>query len=273
MTTPLQKHIIETLGAKATINPAEEIRMRVNFLKTFLKTSGAKGFVLGISGGQDSSLAGRLCQLAVEEIRAEGGEASFTAMRLPYGVQHDEVDAQTALQFIKPDNSVVFNIKGPVDATVAEYDNMGLQMTDYVKGNVKARQRMIAQYAVAGQNGLLVISSDNGPEAAIGYFTKAGDGAADIAPISGLTKGQEKAMLQELGAVKSIYTKVPTADLLDGVVGQPDEVELGITYDQLDNYLEGEKVDIDTVLNIEERYLKTEHKRRTPVTPFDTWWK
>lgn len=90
----LQKKIMNELHVKETINPKEEISARITFLKDYLKMTGAKGFVLGISGGQDSSLSGRLAQLAVEELRNEGYDASFTAVRLPYGIQKDEEDAQ-----------------------------------------------------------------------------------------------------------------------------------------------------------------------------------
>lgn len=274
MTTPLQKHIIETLGAKATINPAEEIRMRVDFLKSFIKKNPQlKGFVLGISGGQDSSLAGRLCQIATDELNTEGIPTTFIAMRLPYGIQKDEEDAQRALQFIKPTITTTFNIKAAVDAFQAEYDTMGLPLTDYHKGNIKARSRMIAQYAVAGQNGLVVVGTDQNCELISGFYTLHGDSGVDLTPLSGLNKRQGKALLKELGAPESIYLKVPTADLLDDTVAQPDETELGVTYDQIDDYLEGKDIDTLAVNLIEARYQKTEHKRHLPITPTETWWK
>jgi NAD+ synthase len=274
MPTTLQQHIIETLHAKADIDPKQEIRNRIDFLKAFTRNAGTKGFVLGISGGQDSSLAGKLCQLAVDELNAEGYAATFIAMRLPYGVQQDEEDAQRALAFIKPDQSVVFNIKAGVDAAQAEYNTMGLgDLTDYHKGNIKARVRMLAQYAVAGGKGLLVVGTDQNVELCSGFFTLAGDGAADILPISALNKRQGKALLIELYAPKEIYLKTPTADLLDDVVGQPDETELGVTYNQLDDYLEGKNVSEENSAIIEARYLKTEHKRQLPTSINDVWWK
>lgn len=274
MITPLQQHIIETLEAKAVINPAEEIRMRVDFLKSFIKKNPQlKGFVLGISGGQDSSLAGRLCQIATDELNTEGIPTTFIAMRLPYGIQKDEEDAQRALQFIKPTITTTFNIKAAVDAFQAEYDTMGLLLTDYHKGNIKARSRMIAQYAVAGQNGLVVVGTDQNCELISGFYTLHGDSGVDLTPLSGLNKRQGKALLKELGAPESIYLKVPTADLLDDTVAQPDETELGVTYDQIDDYLEGKDIDTLAVNLIEARYRKTEHKRHLPITPTETWWK
>ena len=270
----LQSVIIEALQVKPEINPKEEIQNRVEFLKNYLKKSGAKGFVLGISGGQDSTLAGRLAQLAVEELREEGFSAKFVAVRLPYGVQLDEEDAQLALKFIKPDESIVFNVKPTVDVITEQYkEATGETLTDFNKGNAKARLRMIAQYAIGGQNGLLVIGTDHAAEAITGFYTKYGDGGADILPLSGLSKRQGRALLKELGAEERLYLKEPTADLLDNKPQQADETELGLKYDTIDDYLEGRKVDEEAALKIEKQYLKTEHKRQMPASIHDNWWK
>lgn len=271
----LQKKIMEDLHINPVINPKEEIRKRIDFLKNYLLKTKAKGFILGISGGQDSSLAGRFAQLAVEELRKEGKEALFIAVRLPYGVQQDEEDAQRSLAFIKADREYVFNIKEAVDKVQTEYNEITAEapLNDYHKGNVKARMRMIAQYAIGGMENLLVVGTDHAAEAVSGFFTKYGDGGADILPISGLTKRQGKALLKELGADERIYLKVPTADLLDNIPGQADETELGITYDLLDDYLEGKSVPEEAAAKIEKRYLLTEHKRQLPATMFDDWWK
>ena len=115
----LQETIIQQLGVKPVIDAQEEIRRSIDFLKRYLKKHPfLKTFVLGISGGQDSTLAGRLAQLVMEEMRAETGDDSyqFIAVRLPYGIQADEDDAQKALAFIQPDVSLVVNIKDSVDA-------------------------------------------------------------------------------------------------------------------------------------------------------------
>jgi NAD+ synthase len=270
----IQERIIKDLHVKSEIDAKQEIKDRVTFLKNYLKNSRAKGFVLGISGGQDSSLAGRLAQLAVEEARKEGYEAKFIAVRLPYGVQKDEDDAQAALDFIKADKEYVYNVKSAVDAVETEFNNIGGKLlSDYHKGNVKARMRMIAQYAFGGEEGLLVIGTDHAAEAVTGFYTKYGDGGADVLPLSGLSKRQGRALLQELGAEERLYLKVPTADLLDQKPGQADETELGITYDELDDYLEGKKVSPEVAEKIEKRYLVTEHKRQLPATIFDEWWK
>lgn len=268
-----QARIIAELNVTPAIDPAGEVRSRIDFLKEYLTTTGARGFVLGISGGQDSSLAGRLCQLAAEELRAEQGDAVFVAVRLPYSVQHDEDDAQLALSFIRADQSVTLNIQRAVDGFEAEYaDATGTRMTDFVKGNTKARARMMAQYAIAGQQGLLVVGTDHAAEAVTGFFTKFGDGGADVLPLSGLTKRQGRALLEVLDAPERLYLKAPTADLLDEHPGQTDEANLGLSYQQIDDFLEGEDIDQAVAETIEARYRATEHKRQVPVNKFDAWW-
>ncbi len=272
--TPLQARIIYDLNVQPSIDPAEQVRLRIDFLKAYLRKTSTTGLVLGISGGQDSSLAGRLCQIAVEELRAEGYNASFTAVRLPYHVQADEADAQLALSFIKADHAVTFNIRRAVDGFEAEYaDATGAEMLDFTKGNVKARARMIAQYALAGQGNLLVVGTDHAAEAVNGFFTKFGDGGADVLPLTGLTKRQGRALLEHLDAPERLYLKAPTADLLDDTPGQTDEANLGLSYTQIDDYLEGKEVDEKVAVAIETRYINTRHKRTVPVSMFDDWWR
>jgi NAD+ synthase len=270
----LQSRIIHDLHVSATVDPAAEVERRVAFLADYLTSVSSRGLVLGISGGQDSSLAGRLCQLAVERLAEQGYEAEFIPVRLPYAIQADEEDAQLALQFIRPSSSVTFDIKRGVDGFTAEYqDALGAAMSDFVKGNVKARARMVAQYAIAGQRNFLVVGTDHAAEAVTGFFTKFGDGAADILPLSGLTKRQGRALLQYLDAPERLYLKAPTADLLDDNPGQTDEANLGLSYTDIDDFLEGKTVADDVAEALEARYLATEHKRQSPVSPADTWWR
>ncbi|MEB4616592.1 ammonia-dependent NAD(+) synthetase [Leucobacter sp. M11] len=271
----MQRTIIAELGSVPEIDPRGEIDARVAFLCDYLRSiPGVRGFVLGISGGQDSSLAGRLAQLAAERLRAEGREAEFVAVRLPYGVQHDEDDAALALKFILPDRAVTLNIRGSVDGLAEEYRAaVGEPISDFHKGNVKARARMIAQYALGGGAGLLVIGSDHAAEAVTGFYTKFGDGGADVLPLAGLTKNQGAAMLAELGAPERLWQKVPTADLLDGEPGQTDESSLGVSYADIDAYLEGREVADAAAETIERHFWKSRHKRRMPVAPGDTWWR
>lgn len=273
MNTVLQNRIIEALGVKREIDVDAEIADRVDFLVQYAKRSRSRGFVLGISGGQDSSLAGRLAQLAVEKLRGEGREMEFVAVRLPYGVQKDEEDAQLALDFIYPDETVTVNVGPGVDAiSYSVGSGLGQPVSDFHRGNIKARMRMVAQYAIAGERNLLVIGTDHAAEALNGFFTKFGDGAADILPLAGLTKSQGARMLEALGAPSRLWEKAPTADLLDELPAQPDEESLGVSYADIDRYLQGLPVEDRVQQLIESRYLATEHKRQPPVTPADSWW-
>ena len=270
----LRKRIRRELQVLPQIDPATEVERRVAFLTDYLRSTPARGLVLGISGGQDSTLAGRLCQLAAERLRAAGHAATLTAVRLPYGVQTDEADAQLALAFIRPDRCVTVNIQAAADASAgAVRAATGEPLRDFVRGNIKARERMVAQYALAGQDGLLVVGTDHAAEAITGFYTKYGDGAADVTPLSGLSKRQGAQLLQHLGAPERTWRKVPTADLEDDRPGVPDEVALGLTYAQIDDYLEGQEVAEEVARRLERMYLNTRHKRTVPVTPFDDWWR
>ncbi|MGA9468125.1 MAG: ammonia-dependent NAD(+) synthetase [Exiguobacterium marinum] len=270
----MQQHIIESTHVKPTIDPKEEIRQRIDFLKTYVRRAGAKGLVLGISGGQDSSLAGKLCQLAMEELRSEeDGDYTFYAIRLPYGEQHDEGDAQLALEFIRPDKALTINIKPAVDASLEAFRQAtDLELSDFHKGNTKARERMKAQYDVAATFGALVVGTDHAAEYVTGFYTKHGDGACDLTPLTGLNKRQGKALLHELEAHERVIYKVPTADLEDGRPGLPDEVALGMTYDQLDDYLEGKSIDPEIAERIETIFKRSRHKHHMPASLYDEWW-
>lgn len=262
-----QAQIIQELNVKPEINPAEEIEKRSDFLAHYLASSGLNGFVLGISGGQDSLLAGLLAQRAVEKRWKKGYEAEFHTVLLPYGTQADRDEALLAVKTIGPDVAHDFNIKPSVDSVAETYLAAEQKaITDYDKGNVKARMRMIAQYILASERGLLVIGTDHAAEAVTGFFTKFGDGAADVLPLSGLSKRQGKALLREFGAPEIFSSKTPTADLLDANPGQFDETELGLSYDTIDDYLEGKPVDESAARQIEARFDATRHKRALPVT-------
>ncbi|WMB29285.1 ammonia-dependent NAD(+) synthetase [Streptococcus didelphis] len=272
----LQKEIIQELGISPTINPQEEIRKSIDFLKAYLlKYPFLKTYVLGISGGQDSTLAGRLAQLAIEELRKETGDNSyrFLAMRLPYGIQADEADAQKALDFIQADQVITVNIKEAVDQQVLALKQASIEVSDFNKGNIKARQRMISQYAVAGQTNGAVIGTDHAAENITAFFTKFGDGGADILPLFRLNKRQGKALLKELQADAALYEKIPTADLEENKPGLADELALGVTYDNIDDYLEGKLIPQEAREKIEAWWHKGQHKRHLPITIFDTFWK
>ena len=262
--------ILEEMKVLSEIDVNFEIDRRVKFMKDYLLGSGAKNLVLGISGGQDSTLLGKLAQIAVDELNEEtGGGFGFIAVRLPYGVQKDEDDCQLALEFINPTRVIEVNIERAVDASVMSLSEAGIGISDFVKGNEKARERMKVQYSLAGHFGGLVLGTDHSAESITGFFTKHGDGACDLVPLFGLNKRQGKALLKELGCPESLYTKRPTADLEDDKPQLADEDSLGLTYDQIDDYLEGLEVSEDVAKRLEDRYVLTGHKRSLPVTLFD----
>ncbi|MBD5806494.1 ammonia-dependent NAD(+) synthetase [Lactobacillus sp. 0.1XD8-4] len=271
-----QEEIIKTLQVKPRIDPQEEVQRRVKFMHDFLQKTGMKVLVLGISGGQDSTLAGRLAQLTIEQLRKETNDDAykFIAVRLPYGEQADESDAMAAINdFIKPDRVMRVNIKPATDAMVDSLTVAGSQISDFNKGNIKARERMIVQYAIAGQFGGAVVGTDHAAEAVTGFYTKFGDGGADITPLAGLDKRQGKQLLKLLGAPAKLYDKTPTADLEEDKPMRPDEEALGVRYEEIDDYLEGRDVSSTAADKIEGWYTRTQHKRHLPIAPLDTWWK
>ncbi|WP_342526268.1 ammonia-dependent NAD(+) synthetase [Chryseomicrobium sp. FSL W7-1435] len=271
----LQQDIIQELGVKPQIDVHEEIRTTIDFLKEYLtKHPFLKSLVLGISGGQDSTLLGKLSQLAVDELNEETqGGYEFIAVSLPYGVQFDEHERQDALSFIQPSRRITINIKEAVDASDKALLEAGIDLSDFAKGNEKARERMKAQYSIAAMFKGVVIGTDHAAEAVTGFYTKYGDGGADLVPLFRLNKRQGRAMLKELGAPEHLYMKVPTADLEEDRPAIPDEVALGVTYEHIDDYLEGKDIDPTAKEKIEGYFLRSRHKRALPVTVFDTWWK
>lgn len=272
----LQQQIIEELKVQPSINPKEEIERTISFLKSYAqKHSFIKGFVLGISGGQDSTLMGKLAQLAVNELNEETGEDKygFYAVRLPYGEQFDEHDAQDAIEFIQPTKVYTVNIKEAVDASDRALEAAGIDLSDFAKGNEKARERMKAQFSIAAYHSAVVLGTDHAAEAITGFYTKFGDGAADLTPLFRLNKRQGRSMLKELGSPEHLYMKIPTADLEEDKPAIPDEVALGLTYEMIDDYLEGKKIPEDAQEKLEGYYLKTQHKRHLPITVFDDFWK
>ncbi|MEJ7931672.1 ammonia-dependent NAD(+) synthetase [Ramlibacter sp. AN1015] len=255
-----------------TFDAAAQAQRRIGFIAEYLAASGMEALVLGISGGVDSTTAGRLCQLAVERLRGQGRRARFIAMRLPHGVQRDEDDAQQALRFIGPDETLNVDIAPAVQGMLAGLREGPLgfdspAQEDFVMGNVKARQRMIAQYAVAGARRGLVVGTDHAAEAVMGFFTKYGDGACDLAPLTGLNKRRVRALAAHLGAPASLVEKVPTADLEELRPQLPDEAAYGITYGQIDDFLEGKPVPEEVVETIRRFYLASRHKRALPAHP------
>ncbi|SHF74216.1 NAD+ synthase [Modicisalibacter ilicicola DSM 19980] len=268
----IQKRIIDELAVRASIDPRQEIERRCEFLCERMIATGQHGLVLGISGGVDSTVAGRLAQMAVERARAKGVKARFYAQRLPYGEQPDEHEAQAAIDFIAPDEVLTTNIQPASDAMLDALEKGGLAFEDehhrdFVLGNIKARQRMIAQYAVAGAKGALVVGTDQAAEAVMGFFTKHGDGACDLAPMTGLTKSQVRELGRVLEAPSELVEKTPTADLESLKPQLTDEDALGVSYAEIDRFLQGQAVGDESFRTIIEAYRRTAHKRELPATP------
>lgn len=275
----MEQLIRDEMRVLPSIDPEFEVTRRVDFIKRKLKESGCKALVLGISGGVDSTTCGRLAQLAVNQLNEEAGEGyQFIAVRLPYGEQKDEDEAQIALRFIEPTHSVSVNIKQGVDgihaATNTALEGTGLIPTDpakvdFVKGNVKARARMVAQYEIAGYVGGLVLGTDHSAENITGFYTKYGDGACDLAPLFGLSKRQVRQVAATLGAPDLLVTKVPTADLEELDPQKADEDALNLTYDQIDDFLEGKPVSTEVSERLVHIYTITQHKRQPIPTIYD----
>ncbi|MDK3768016.1 ammonia-dependent NAD(+) synthetase [Staphylococcus pseudintermedius] len=266
----MQAMIVEEMKVKPSIDSAETIKEMQHFIEQYLHAhTFVKTLVLGISGGQDSTLAGKLVQLAVENMRnASGRDVQFIAVKLPYGVQKDADEVEDALNFIQPDRILTVNIKPAVDQSVQSLKEAGIALSDFHKGNEKARERMKVQYAIAANTSGIVVGTDHSAENITGFFTKHGDGAADIAPLFGLNKRQGRQLLQYLGAPAHSYEKVPTADLEDDKPQLPDEEALGVTYEAIDNYLEGKGVSPEDAAVIERHYVRNAHKRELAYTRF-----
>ena len=276
----MKQKILKEMCVLPSIDVEQEIQRRTAFIQKTLKDAHCKTLVLGISGGVDSSTTGRLCQLAVNQLNEQENTADyqFVAVRLPYAVQKDEDEAQLAVNFIQPSHCVTVNVQNGADgihaSTTSALENSQVKLADnasydFVKGNVKARMRMITQYEIAGLTSGLVVGTDHSAENITGFYTKHGDGACDLAPLFGLNKRQVRALAKHLGAPAILVEKAPTADLEEDQPQLEDEKALGMTYDQIDDFLEGK----DVAPAIEEKliaiYLRTQHKRQPIPTIYD----
>lgn len=274
-----KQEIIDEMRVLPKIDADKEISRRIDFIKQQIKASGCKSLVLGISGGVDSFTCGRLAQLAAEQLRNESNSAEyqFYAVRLPYGTQKDEQDAQISLDAIAADNNLTVNIQAATDAVnqqvceTLEQANKIISNTaiDFAKGNVKARVRMTSQYQIAGLVNGLVLGTDHSAENITGFYTKHGDGACDLAPLFGLNKRQVRLLAKNLGAPDSIVNKIPTADLECLSPQKEDEAVLGLSYDVIDDFLEGKEISSANEKRLIEIYQKTQHKRLPIATVYD----
>jgi NAD+ synthase len=249
----------------------------VDWLRQHLGRSGARGFVIGLSGGVDSAVVARLCQIAASGNvlgvlmpchSDPGDEADARAVADLFGLPIARIDLAPAFDLLTKD------LIGTRASLAAAADGVGpagaADMRARVPAaNVKPRLRMTTLYYLANTLEYLVAGTGNRSELAIGYFTKYGDGGADLLPIGDLLKHDVRALARELGIPDAIVDKAPSAGLW---AGQTDEAEMGFGYAELDRYLGGgpETVAPALAMRIERLIRRSGHKRALPPTPADT---
>lgn len=233
----------------------QEFENRVAFIKNILADSGAKGLVYGNSGGKDSALVGILCKAACD---------NTLGIIMPCGSKRnydmDTADAMTVAEHFGIETRNV-DLAPLMKAALEQLEAITkLNLPALI--NFAPRLRMISLYAVAASEQRLVVGTGNRSEAYVGYFTKWGDGAYDLNPISDLTVTEIYEFLRYLGAPNCVIEKAPSAALFDG---QTDESEMGISYGELDAFLFGQPVSDKVRTKIGEMHEKSEHKRVGPI--------
>jgi NAD+ synthase len=242
------------------------------WMRRQLASTGARGFVVGLSGGLDSAVVARLAQLAAP--------GNVVAAILPaHSDPQDERDAETvakqfSLMTVRVDLSPAYDttlaaaqaalqaLPGPMRRTKpADPIRDRLPLV-----NLKPRLRMTLLYFLANSLDYLVAGTGNRSELAIGYFTKHGDGGADLLPIGHLVKSEVRALARELSLPSAIIERTPSAGLW---IGQTDEAEMGFTYGELERYLEDgpQSVSPALAMKIERLIRSSEHKRVLPPIP------
>ncbi len=203
------------------------------FLAEKLRKVGAKGFVLGVSGGIDSAVCLRLCARAV-------GKDKVLGLLMPEkDSPKDDLGDSEEMCRTEGAKSKVVDISAPVEAFKK---SVGGTVDKKSLANIKARCRMVVMYHYANTDGRLVIGTSNKSEMLVGYFTKFGDGGADLEPIGDLYKTEVRQLAREIGIPEKIVKKVPSAGLWKG---QTDEGEMGISYERLDAILLGIELGLD----------------------------
>ena len=236
-----------------------EFDKRVAFIRNLLASSGAKGIVFGNSGGKDSALVGILCKAACP---------NTVGVMMPCSVKRnftEDIDhAQQLADRFAIENRLVDltevrqSLLTATREVVTPNNNMLI--------NIAPRLRMTTLYAIAAAEGRLVAGSGNRSERYVGYFTKWGDGAHDFNPIADLTVTEIFAFLRFLNAPACIIDKAPSAALFDG---QTDETEMGVSYTELDAYLDGAPLDETKREKVEKLHRQSEHKRQPIVLYHD----
>jgi NAD+ synthase len=245
----------------------------VEWLRQRLAQSGARGFVVGLSGGVDSAVVARLCQVAAP--------GNVVGVLMPcHSDADDDADARLVadhfrMPIVRADLAPAFDVitedllqalAGVPAEQLAAARPAGDIRARVPAANVKPRLRMATLYFLANSLDYLVAGTGNRSELAIGYFTKYGDGGADLLPIGNLLKSEVRALARRLGVPAPIVDKPPSAGLWPG---QTDEAEMGFGYDELENYLTKgpETVAPALALRIERLMRGSEHKRAMPPAP------
>ena len=229
----------------------------VLWIRERVSTAGLKGTVFGISGGLDSSVVAVLCRHAFDK--------NTLGLLMPcHSSQQDEQHAMAvASKFSIPTQTIVLD--DIYDSLLKILPlNEASATSQLAKGNLKARLRMLTLYFYANQLRYLVVGSGNKSELAVGYFTKHGDGSVDILPLGNLVKRQVKELAEFLEVPQAVINKQPSAGLWPG---QTDEDELGLSYNELDDYLTGGKVPEKIRQKIEKLIASSDHKRKLPPVP------
>jgi NAD+ synthase len=253
---------------------AKNAKQIVEWLRQQVTAAGARGLVVGLSGGIDSAVVIRLCQLATPEHVAgvimpchsdPQDEADGRLVADQFGIPVLRIDLEPSYDSLVTTYRAALAelptsmIPSPSDATPDIRGRMPL-------ANVKPRLRMATLYYVANSLNYLVAGTGNRAELTIGYFTKYGDGGVDLLPIGDLLKSDVRAMARELGVPEPIITKPPSAGLW---LGQTDEEEMGLTYAELERYLTDgpEAVAPALALRLERMIRASDHKRSVAPTP------
>lgn len=229
----------------------------VLWIRERVSAAGLKGVVFGISGGLDSSVVAVLCR--------RGFDKNILGLIIPCcSNQQDKQHAITVSdKFSIPTRTIVLDDIYYSLLKILPLDEASAAI-QLAKGNLKARLRMLTLYFHANQLNYLVVGSGNRSELAVGYFTKHGDGSVDILPLGNLVKRQVKELAEFLGVPHEIIDKPPSAGLW---AGQTDEAELGLSYDELDDYLTGGSVNEKIKRKIEKLKASSDHKRKPPLVP------
>ncbi len=231
-----------------------EVKSRVDFIKNILIESGAKGIVYGNSGGKDCTLASILCKMATENVL---GVMMPCHSKANYTTDIEDAKAVSEQYNIK---NITVDISSTKDALAKEILK-NMEISKDAGSNVAPRLRMTTLYTIGASLGYLVCGTGNKSERHMGYFTKWGDGACDFNPIADLSATEVFEFLRYLKAPISIITKPPSAGLFEG---QTDETEMGVTYKQIDEFLETGKTEEKAMEIINLYHSRSEHKRVMP---------